>query len=131
MDCWKDIRTPAEHLAQSKKILETFLPWESRALPLGPNCTDANRHSRRRVQAPTVRAEPIGRLPSGAAVLGLAGRRLPERMDPITGWQGSNNASKAAKTYLDAILAFTATGHLTPPSCRLTFDALLGLMRNL
>jgi hypothetical protein len=51
--------------------------------------------------APTVR-KPIGRLPSGAAVLGLADAVCLN--DPITG-QGSNNASKAARTYLDAIVA--------------------------
>src|SRR5205807_1416426 len=29
MDCWSDVKTPAEHLACSKQILETFLPWEA------------------------------------------------------------------------------------------------------
>ena len=29
MDCWADVKTPAEHLVRSKHILETFLPWES------------------------------------------------------------------------------------------------------
>ena len=99
MDCWKDIKSPAEHLAQSKKILETFLPWEAercRSVEL----TDANGILAGSF-APTVR-KPIGRLPSGAAVLGLADAVCLN--DPITG-QGSNNASKAAKTYLDAILA--------------------------
>ncbi len=29
MDCWGDVSTPAEHLAKSKWILETFMPWEA------------------------------------------------------------------------------------------------------
>ena len=99
MDCWKDVKDPAEHLAQSKKILETFLPWEAercRAVEL----TDANGILSGCV-APTVR-KPIGRLPTGKTVLGLAD--VVVLNDPITG-QGSNSASKAAKIYLDAILA--------------------------
>ena len=46
--------------------------------------------------------KPVGRLPSGALVLGLADTVCLN--DPITG-QGSNNASKAAKVYMDAIVA--------------------------
>ena len=98
MDCWGDVKTPAEHLARSKWILETFLPWEAercRSIEL----TDDNGILAGRF-APTVR-KPIGRLPSGAAVLGLADAVCLN--DPITG-QGSNNASKAAKAYLDAIV---------------------------
>jgi flavin-dependent dehydrogenase len=99
MDCWNEVKTPAEHLAQSKKILETFLPWEAercRAVEL----TDENGILSGSF-APTVR-RPIGVLPSGKAVLGLAD--VVVLNDPITG-QGSNNASKAAKIYLDAIIA--------------------------
>lgn len=51
--------------------------------------------------APTVR-KPVGKLPSGALILGMADAVCLN--DPITG-QGSNNASKAAKAYMDAILA--------------------------
>src|SRR5207245_11318400 len=29
MDCWANVKTPAEHLARSKNILETFLPCEA------------------------------------------------------------------------------------------------------
>jgi hypothetical protein len=99
MDCWKDVKTPAEHLRQSKAILETFLPWEAdrcRSIEL----TDDN-GILAGAFAPTVR-KPIGWLPSGAAVLGLADTVCLN--DPITG-QGSNNASKAAKVYMDAIVA--------------------------
>jgi hypothetical protein len=99
MDCWKDVRTPEEHLAKSKWILDTFLPWEAdrnRQITL----TDDN-GILSGAFAPTVR-KPIGRLPSGAIVLGMADAVCLN--DPITG-QGSNNASKAAKAYMDAILA--------------------------
>ena len=99
MDCWKEVRTPQEHLARSKWILDTFLPWEAdrcRNIEL----TDAN-GILAGAFAPTVR-KPIGWLPSGKAVLGLADAVVLN--DPITG-QGSNNASKAAKVYMDAIVA--------------------------
>lgn len=99
MDCWGDVKTPAEHLAKSKWILETFLPWEA-ARCHDVSLTDDNGILAGRF-APTVR-KPIGRLPSGALVLGLADAVCLN--DPITG-QGSNNASKAAKIYMDAILS--------------------------
>lgn len=99
MDCWADVKTPAEHLAKSKWILETFLPWEAeRAKHV--ELTDANGILSGRF-APTVR-KPIAKLPSGKAVFGMADAVVLN--DPITG-QGSNNASKCAKIYLDAILA--------------------------
>jgi Styrene monooxygenase A putative substrate binding domain len=99
MDCWKDIKTPAEHLTQSKAILDAFLPWEAErcgAIEL----TDDN-GILAGAFAPVVR-KPIGRLPSGALAFGLADAVCLN--DPITG-QGSNNASKAAKVYMDAIVA--------------------------
>ena len=99
MDCWKEAATPEAHLSVSKRILETFLPWEAercRDIAL----TDDNGRLAGAF-APTVR-KPVGRLPSGAVVLGMADAVCLN--DPITG-QGSNNASKAAKCYLDAILA--------------------------
>ena len=61
--------------------------------------TDANATLRGKF-APTVR-HPVGTLPSGALVLGMADTVVLN--DPITG-QGSNNAAKCAKVYLDAIL---------------------------
>lgn len=99
MDCWKDVASPQAHLETSKRVLDTYLPWEAercRDIAL----TDDNGRLAGAF-APTVR-KPIGRLPSGATVLGLADAVCLN--DPITG-QGSNNASKAAKCYLDAILA--------------------------
>jgi hypothetical protein len=97
MDCWGDVSTPDEHLATSKHILETFLPWEAERCR-DVQLTDANGILAGRF-APTVR-KPVGTLPSGALVLGLADAVVLN--DPITG-QGSNNASKAAASYLAGI----------------------------
>jgi flavin reductase (DIM6/NTAB) family NADH-FMN oxidoreductase RutF len=98
MDCWGDVKTPAEHLARSLEILERFLPWEAE------RCRDVALTDPEGVLtgrlAPTVR-EPIAHLPSGAPVLGMADAVVLN--DPITG-QGSNNAAKCAEIYLAAIL---------------------------
>lgn len=98
MDCWGDVTTPAEHLAKSKWILETFMPWEAERCGAVELTDDLGILSGR--FAPTVR-KPVGMLPSGHAVLGMADAVLLN--DPITG-QGSNNASKGAAVYLEAIL---------------------------
>lgn len=98
MDCWKDVASPQEHLARSKEILATFLPWEADRCR-NVELTDAN-GILTGAFPPTVR-KPIGRLPSGKAVLGLGDAVCLN--DPITG-QGSNNASKAARVYMDAIV---------------------------
>lgn len=98
MDCWGDVKTPEEHLAKSKWILETFFPWEaerSKYIEL----TDDNGVVTGRY-APTVR-KPIGTLPSGRKVLGMAD--VVVLNDPITG-QGANNAAKCAEIYLKSIL---------------------------
>jgi Styrene monooxygenase A putative substrate binding domain len=99
MDCWDGISSPVEHLAKSKGILETYWPWEAERAK-NVELTDANGILAGRI-TPTVR-KPTARLPSGKAVLGMAD--VVVLNDPITG-QGSNNASKCAKIYLDAILA--------------------------
>jgi hypothetical protein len=98
MDCWGDVRTPADHLKRSKELLERFLPWEA-ARAGDISLTDDNGTLAGRFP-PTVR-KPVGVLPSGAVVLGLAD--VVVLNDPITG-QGSNNASKCAASYLGSIL---------------------------
>ncbi|MEU6409169.1 styrene monooxygenase/indole monooxygenase family protein [Microbispora sp. NPDC046933] len=98
MDCWGDVRGPAEHLARSRRILESFFPWEAERCS-GIELTDANGVLTGRF-SPTVR-RPVAVLPSGAPVLGVAD--VVVLNDPITG-QGSNNAAKCAATYLQAIL---------------------------
>jgi 2-polyprenyl-6-methoxyphenol hydroxylase-like FAD-dependent oxidoreductase len=99
MDCWADVSTPDEHLARSKWILETFMPWEAERCR-DVELTDANGILAGRFP-PTVR-KPVAELPSGRLVLGLADAIMLN--DPITG-QGSNNASKMAAAYLAAIAA--------------------------
>ncbi|MGO9045502.1 MAG: styrene monooxygenase/indole monooxygenase family protein [Xanthobacteraceae bacterium] len=99
MDCWDDVTSPEAHLAKSRWILDTFLPWEG-ARAKTCELTDPNGILVGRF-APTVR-RPIARLASGKAVFGMAD--VVVLNDPITG-QGSNNASKCAKVYLDAIKA--------------------------
>ena len=83
------------------------IEMDSRHLPALGGCARQNLPAYRRNGilagrvTPTVR-KPIARLPSGKAVLGMAD--VVVLNDPITG-QGSNNASKCAKIYLDAIIA--------------------------
>ena len=98
MDCWADVRTPGEHLARSLELLERFFPWEAERC-CDVALTDASGVLTGRL-VPGVR-RPVGRLPSGAAVLGMADVVVIN--DPITG-QGSNNAAKCAEIYLEAIL---------------------------
>ena len=99
MDCWADVKTPAQHLARSRQILQDFLPWEA------DRCTDIELTDDNGILAgrftPTVR-QPVATLPSGRKVLGMAD--VVVLNDPITG-QGSNNAAKCADTYLKSILA--------------------------
>lgn len=98
MDCWQDVRSPEQHLDNSKRILDTFLPWEAeRARDV--QLTDANGILAGRFP-PTVR-KPVATLPSGAKILGLAD--VVVLNDPITG-QGSNNAAKCAASYLAGIV---------------------------
>lgn len=98
MDCWQDVKTPEQHLAKSKEILETFLPWEAERCA-NIALTDDNGRLAGRF-APTIR-HPVATLPSGRKVLGIGDAVCLN--DPITG-QGSNNASKAAAVYLKRIL---------------------------
>jgi flavin reductase (DIM6/NTAB) family NADH-FMN oxidoreductase RutF/2-polyprenyl-6-methoxyphenol hydroxylase-like FAD-dependent oxidoreductase len=100
MDCWADVRTPDEHLARSLEILDRFFPWEAERCR-DVELTDARGTLTGRL-VPGVR-QPVGRLPSGAAVLGMADVVVIN--DPITG-QGANNAAKCAELYLESI-----TGH--------------------
>ncbi len=99
MDRWGEARTPEQHLEISLDILKTFVPWEyerSRDCQL----TDANGILAGRI-TPTVR-NAVLTLPSGRKVFGMGDAVLVN--DPITG-QGSNNATKGARHYYDAIVA--------------------------
>src|SRR6516225_5623344 len=98
MDRWTDVKTPAEHLARSKHILETFLPWEAE------RCRHVELTDDKGILvgrfAPTVR-KPVATLPSGRTVLGMADAIVLN--DPLTG-QGSNNAARCADIYLESIV---------------------------
>ncbi|MFJ9620547.1 styrene monooxygenase/indole monooxygenase family protein [Streptomyces sp. NPDC101181] len=98
IDAFQGIKDPSEHLAKTLELMERFTPWEyARATKV--ELTDANATLAGRY-APTVR-KPIGRLPGGGLVLGVADVVVAN--DPITG-QGSNSASKCANSYLDSIV---------------------------
>ncbi|HJW23742.1 MAG TPA: styrene monooxygenase/indole monooxygenase family protein [Rhodocyclaceae bacterium] len=99
MDRWQEARTPAECLELAKAQIEQFFPWEA------PRCrdlrlTDDNGTLVGRV-TPVVR-KPVARTPAGTTVFGMADVLVLN--DPITG-QGSNNASKCARIYGEAVLA--------------------------
>ncbi|MCN9240084.1 FAD-binding oxidoreductase [Streptomyces sp. RY43-2] len=98
VDAFRGIRDPEEHLALTLALMERYTPWEhARASEV--ELTDAGGTLSGRY-APTVR-QPIGRLPGGGLVLGVADVVVTN--DPITG-QGSNSASKCAASYLASIL---------------------------
>ncbi|MET9360639.1 styrene monooxygenase/indole monooxygenase family protein [Streptomyces sp. NPDC006632] len=98
LDVFNGVQDPAEHLALTLELMERFLPWEyARATKV--ELTDAGGTLAGRY-APTVR-NPVGRLPGGGLVLGVADVVVAN--DPITG-QGSNSASKCAASYLASIV---------------------------
>ncbi|OKI09501.1 oxygenase [Streptomyces sp. CB02923] len=98
LDVFAGMRDPGEHLATTLELMERFTPWEyARATKV--ELTDANGTLAGRY-APTVR-NPVGRLPSGGLVLGVADVVVAN--DPVTG-QGSNSAAKCAASYLASIV---------------------------
>lgn len=115
MDCWQDVTSPEQHLERSLEIVQRYAPWEAercRNLEL----TDAGGVLAGRF-TPMVR-KPVLRLPSGRTVFGMADALVVN--DPITG-QGSNNAAKCSKVYLDAILA-QGSAAFTPEWMQQTFE---------
>ncbi|MDH6137715.1 flavin-dependent dehydrogenase [Kitasatospora sp. MAA4] len=100
LDVFGQVKDPAEHLRLTLDLMKTFTPWEYDRTRNGVELTDAGATLAGRY-APVVR-NPIGELPSGGLVLGVADVVVAN--DPITG-QGSNNAARCAAVYLAAILA--------------------------
>jgi hypothetical protein len=98
LDVFQGIKDPDEHLATTLSLMERFTPWEY-ARATSVELTDAGGTLAGRY-APTVR-RPVGRLPGGGAVLGVADVVVAN--DPITG-QGSNSASKCAAAYLASVV---------------------------
>ncbi|MFC8449065.1 styrene monooxygenase/indole monooxygenase family protein [Kitasatospora sp. NPDC057223] len=99
LDVFTDVKDPAEHLRLTLDLMRTFTPWEYDRTLGGVELTDAGATLAGRY-APVVR-NPVGELPGGGLVLGVADVVVAN--DPITG-QGSNNAAKCASVYLEAIL---------------------------
>ncbi|MEU2180999.1 styrene monooxygenase/indole monooxygenase family protein [Streptomyces thermolilacinus] len=98
LDVFRGVKDPAEHLALTLELMERFTPWEyARATKV--ELTDAGGTLAGRY-APTVR-KPVGRLPGGGMVLGVADVVVAN--DPLTG-QGSNSAAKCAASYLASIV---------------------------
>ncbi|MER7789543.1 styrene monooxygenase/indole monooxygenase family protein [Streptomyces sp. NPDC097640] len=97
-DVFGGVTDPSEHLALTLELMEWFTPWEyGRATRV--ELTDAGGTLAGRY-APTVR-DPIGWLPGGGLVLGVADVVVTN--DPLTG-QGSNSAAKCATSYLESIV---------------------------
>ncbi|MHB1468573.1 MAG: styrene monooxygenase/indole monooxygenase family protein [Solirubrobacteraceae bacterium] len=97
MDCWGSVTSADEHLQLSRSLLERFLPWEAERCG-DLRLTDELGTLTGRI-TPVVR-QPVARLPSGDAVLGIADAVVLN--DPLTG-QGSNSAAKCAEIYLQSI----------------------------
>jgi 2-polyprenyl-6-methoxyphenol hydroxylase-like FAD-dependent oxidoreductase len=98
LDCWDDRPPPAEHLARTLDLMRQFVSWEYE------RCHHVELTDGRATLTggyPPVVRRPVGELPSGGRVLGIADVVVAN--DPITG-QGSNSASKSAASYLASIL---------------------------
>ncbi|HEX6875291.1 MAG TPA: flavin reductase [Nocardioidaceae bacterium] len=100
LDCWSDVTSDEAHLDRLRSVLAEHFPSEAGRVREAV-LTDANAVLRGAF-TPVVR-RPVGTLPSGAKVLGMAD--VVVLNDPLTS-QGSNNAIKSASFYLEAI-----TGH--------------------
>ncbi|MFJ7997887.1 styrene monooxygenase/indole monooxygenase family protein [Streptomyces sp. NPDC096310] len=98
LDVFRGVKDPAEHLSLTLRLMERFTPWEY-ARATKAELTDAGGTLTGRY-TPTVRT-PVGRLPSGGLVLGVADVVVTN--DPITG-QGANTAAKCAASYLGSIV---------------------------
>ncbi|WP_055588531.1 styrene monooxygenase/indole monooxygenase family protein [Peterkaempfera griseoplana] len=99
LDVFTGVKDPEEHLRTTLELMRTFTPWEYERAAGGVELTDGGGVLAGRY-APVVR-NPVAVLPGGGLALGVADVVVAN--DPITG-QGSNNASKCAAAYLDAIL---------------------------
>ena len=98
LDCWDGADTPEEHLRRLTGALEEHFPSEYARLRDAESSSTTGPGSTGRI-TPTVR-RPVGVLPSGRPVLGMAD--VVVLNDPLTS-QGANNALKSASFYLEAI----------------------------
>lgn len=98
MDRFSDRPEAGEHWRRMLELMRDYVPWEYERFKHA-ELTDSQ-GTLAGGYAPVVR-RPVGKLPSGGAVLGMADVVVAN--DPITG-QGSNNASKCAASYVESIL---------------------------
>ncbi len=99
LDCWSDVGSDEEHLARLEDALAEHFPSEAARVR---EAELADAHAVLRGSFTPVVRRPVGTLPSGATVLGMADAVVLN--DPLTS-QGSNNAIKSASFYLEAITA--------------------------
>ncbi len=99
LDAWDDLPTPEAHLERLRELLAAHFPAEAMRIR-DASLVDDRSVLQGRI-TPAVR-RPVGVLPSGATVLGMAD--VVVLNDPLTS-QGSNNATKSASFYLEAITA--------------------------
>jgi hypothetical protein len=100
LDVFEPALAPEEQLRRTVDLMRTYTPWEYERTLGGIELTDARATLAGRY-TPVVR-RPVGELPSGGLVLGVADVVVAN--DPITG-QGSNTAAKCASSYLASIRA--------------------------
>ena len=98
LDVFTPGTAPAETLELILQFMRSYAPWEHERCA-SVELTDARATLIGRY-TPIVR-RPVAQLPSGSLVLGMADVVVAN--DPITG-QGSNNASRFANAYLNAII---------------------------
>lgn len=98
MDRWTDVGSPEEQLERSLDLLREHFPHEAENFA-GAELTDSGATLLGRI-TPTVRSA-VAELENGKLVFGLGDAVVLN--DPLTG-QGSNNATLAAKYYLDSIV---------------------------
>jgi len=115
MDCWQGITSAEQHLEKSLELINRYVPWEAERCRSVEMTDDKGFLSGR--FTPMVR-KPVLTLPSGRKVFGMADALVVN--DPITG-QGSNNAAKCSKVYLDAIIA-RGTQYFGPDWMHDTFE---------
>lgn len=99
MDKWDENASPDEHLNQTHAALSEFWPEQAAPLQFAP-LTDSRGWHVGRIGA--MARSPVGTLPSGASVLGVADAILLN--EPTTPGQGANTAAKAAAFYLQRIV---------------------------
>jgi hypothetical protein len=100
LDVFEPALEAGEQLSRTLDLMRTYTPWEYERTLGGVQLTDERATLAGRY-TPVVR-RPVGELPGGGLVLGVADVVVAN--DPITG-QGSNTASKCAASYLEAIRA--------------------------